>query len=134
MKDERSMMKEAYELKSPFERLDVWQQAHQLTIAVYKLTRRFPKDEQYRLVSQLCRAASSVPANIVEGNSRQYAKEYLQFLFTARSSLEETKYHLILAKDLGYLAADDYQTVLVNCQQVGKLLGGLIIAIRKRLG
>ena len=64
-----------------------WQKADDLTVAVYELTRRFPKDELYALTSQLRRAAYSVPANIVEGSSRESKKDYLHFLHIARGSL-----------------------------------------------
>ena len=80
-----------------FQKLDVWQRAHQLTLRVYRAARAFPREEMYRLTDQLCRAASSVAANIAEGTGRNTLKDYLQFLYTARGSIEETKYHLILA-------------------------------------
>jgi len=86
-----------------FQKLDVWKKAHQMALKVYKATQAFPREEMYRLTDQLCRAASSVAANIAEGTGRNTLKEYLQFLYTARGSVEETKYHLILSKDLGYL-------------------------------
>jgi four helix bundle protein len=79
--------------------LNVWQKTHALVLRVYEVTAQFPAAERYRLTDQLCRAASSVSANIVEGQSRQTTREYLQFLYNARGSLEETRYHLLLARD-----------------------------------
>ena len=86
-----------------FRELKVWQEAHDLTLRIYNLTKNFPKEERFRLINQLCSSSASVPANIAEGTGRKTLKEYIQFLYNARGSLEETKYHLILAKDLGYL-------------------------------
>ncbi len=116
--------------KNKFESLKVWQEAHQLVVQVYKITKKFPSDERFRLTDQVCRSVSSVAANIVEGNSRQYKTEYLQFLYTARGSLEETKYHLLLARDLGYIKGPDYENLLNKCNNVGGLLGGLIRYIK----
>lgn len=98
--------------KNRFEKLKVWQKAHELVVNIYKITKKFPREEKFRLVDQLCRSASSVPANIVEGNARRHKKEYLQFLNTALSSLEETKYHLLLAKDLEYLSVLEYNELI----------------------
>jgi four helix bundle protein len=84
--------------------LEVWKTAHQMTLAVYKVTQNFPKSEQFGLTSQVRRSAASVPTNIIEGQARQYKKEFVQFLYISKSSLEETNYHLFLAKELGYLS------------------------------
>lgn len=84
--------------------LEVWQRAHALVLTIYELVTMFPPEERFRLTDQLCRSAISVPANIVEGQSRQTTQEYLQFLYHARGSLEKTRYHLLLAKELGYLS------------------------------
>ena len=92
-------------------KLKVWQETHRLVLEIYKVTFSFPKSETYGLVDQLKRAAYSVPANIVEGQSRNTTKEYLHFLYNARGSLEEARYHLLLAKDLGYLALDRYEEI-----------------------
>ncbi len=117
-------------VKNKFEDLKVWQEAHGLVVNVYRITKKFPSDERYRLIDQVCRSVSSVAANIVEGNSRQHKTEYLQFLYTAKGSLEETKYHLLLARDLGYIKIFDYENLLNQCNNVGALLGGLIRYIK----
>jgi four helix bundle protein len=70
-----------------FRELKVWQRAYELTLDLYRITRKFPKAEIYGLTSQLQRAAVSVPANIAEGYERNHRKEYLQFLFVAKGSL-----------------------------------------------
>lgn len=114
-----------------FEALEVWQKAHELTLEIYKISDAFPPKEQFRLTNQLCRAMSSVPANIAEGKGRYSDKDYLRFLYIARGSLEETRYHLILAKDLGYIGQDAWMNLRDRIDKVGKLLNGLINSVKK---
>ena len=113
--------------------LEVWQKAHMLVLKVYKLIATFPPEERFRLADQLCRSAMSVPANIVEGQSRQTTKEYLQFLYHARGSVEETRYHLLLAKDLGYLSVEDYCGLEGEYEQVSRMLNSLIQSLKKKI-
>lgn len=113
-----------------FTQLEVWQKSHELILEIYKVTKTFPDTERFRLTDQLCRSAASIPANIAEGKGRNTLKEYLQFLYNARSSLEETKYHLLLAKDLCYLHNTDYETLKERCDQVGRMLNGLINSLK----
>lgn len=108
-----------------FRDLLVWRKAHDLVLEIYKVTKEFPKEEKFGLVSQLRRSASSVPTNIVEGHKRKSRKEYLYFLNTADSSLEETKYHLILCKDLGYINEIIFNRLSEISDEVGKMLYGL---------
>ena len=91
-----------------FHQLDVWEKSHELVLEIYKLTNEFPKKEQYRLSDQLSRSAASIPANIAEGTGRKTLQYYIRFLCNARGSIEETKYHLELAKDLSYLNSKKY--------------------------
>lgn len=119
-------------MNNRFENLEVWKKAHEFTLYVYKVTKNFPSEEKYSLVDQLKRAASSVPTNIVEGNERNSNKEFIQFLFTAKASLAESKYHLYLAKDLGYLNASDYEKLLVLSNEVGKMINGLITYLKSK--
>ena len=120
--------------------LKVWEKAHELVIKIYKETAQFPKDEIYGLTSQLRRSSSSVPANIVEGQSRNTTKEYLQFLHNSRGSLEETRYHLLLSKELGYLSEEKYQSLENQYEEASKMLNSLIKNLKtaelkdKRLG
>ena len=95
-------------------------------LEVYKITNRFPKEERFSLTSQIRRSSASVPANIVEGQSRNTTKEYLQFLYHARGSLEETRYHLLLARDLEYLPKDQYDLIEKQYEEVSKMLNSLI--------
>ncbi len=121
------------EEKNRFENLIVWQKAHELVVKIYRITKEFPSEEKFRLVSQVCRSASSVPANIVEGNARTHKKEFFQFLNTALSSLEETKYHLLLARDLEYLSFQRYDELIKLANEVGKLISGLTKSLKSRI-
>ena len=107
--------------------------ADNLVLDVYKATKEFPKDELYGLTSQLRRAAVSVPANIVEGSSRQHKRDYLNFLYTSRGSLAETGYLLELANKLGYLKNEHYERMEKLTTEVSKTLYGLISAVAKEV-
>jgi len=102
-----------------FEDLLVWQKAHRFAIAVYKLTGRFPTQEKFGLTAQLRRAAVSVPANIAEGFKKRGDPDKARFLNIAQGSLEEARYYLILARDLGYCDTRALMKLLV---EVSKLL------------
>ena len=106
--------------------LEVWKLSHEMVLDVYRRTRSFPDHEKFRLTSQLCRAASSVPANIVEGNARYSRKEYIQFLVTARASLEETRYHSLLARDLHYLGSLDHDQFEAQAERISRMLNSFI--------
>ncbi|HWH71018.1 MAG TPA: four helix bundle protein, partial [Candidatus Sulfotelmatobacter sp.] len=88
-----------------YTKIEAWKLADDLTVAIYERTGTFPKEELYGLISQIRRAAYSVPANIAEGASRESKRDYLHFLYIARSSLSETHYFIHLAGRLGYLLA-----------------------------
>ena len=113
-----------------FEDLGVWQKAHQLTLTVYRLTASFPAAERYGLVSQMRRAAVSVPANIAEGFGKRGTRDKLNYYNIARGSLEELRYYAILARDLGYASTTADTLALVD--EVGRMLHGLSRAIRAR--
>ncbi|MFC2108593.1 four helix bundle protein [Candidatus Bipolaricaulota bacterium] len=90
-----------------FRSVDVWKKSHELVLAVYKVSAGFPSSELYGLTSQVRRAASSIPANIAEGCGRGSDRDFARFLQIAMGSASELEYHLILARDLGFL--DDVQ-------------------------
>lgn len=119
-------------LKS-FQQLDTWKKAHSLTLEIYHLTATFPRDERFGLVSQLRRAAASVPANIAEGFGRRSTKDFIRYLEIASGSLEETRYHLILARDLGYMKPAEFASMTCRCNETGKLLGVLIRSLQRRV-
>jgi|ERR1041384_408610 four helix bundle protein len=108
-----------------------WQKADDLTVAVYEVTKQFPKDETYALTNQLRRAAYSVPANIVEGASRKSHKDYSHFLYIARGSLHETHYFVHLAHRLSYLDTKARSRLLAQAEEVSRTLTGLIRAVEK---
>jgi len=106
--------------------LEVWKVAHQLTIQVYKISGTFPKTEQFGLTSQVRRSVSSVPTNIIEGQARQYKKEFIQFLYISKGSVAETNYHLFLSKDLGYITEEEYIVLFELCTRIKMMLFKLI--------
>ena len=112
-----------------FRTLNAWKKAYELTIEIYRLSKKFPKEETYALTSQLQRAAVSVPANIAEGYERNHRKEYLQFLFIAKGSLGEVETYLQLAKDLGYLTGSDYFAANGIREETSRIIKGLIRAL-----
>ena len=116
-----------------WKKLKVWQETHKLVLEIYKVTARFPKSETYGLVDQLKRAAYSVPANIVEGQSRNTTKEYLQFLYNARASLEEVRYFLLLSYDLDFLIENIYKELEQKYESASKMLNGLIKSLRAKI-
>jgi len=113
--------------------LEVWKKAHNLVLKIYQLTASFPKNETYALIDQLRRAAYSVPANIVEGQSRNTTKEYRSFLYNARGSVEEIRYFLLLSRDLGYIDQDIYKTIESEYETVSKMLNGLIKSLKRNM-
>jgi len=102
-----------------FQDLVVWQKAHQFVLAVYRVTQQFPKSELYGLVSQMRRAAVSVPANIAEGFKKVGKADKARYLNIAQGSLEESRYFLILAQDLGLCQSE---LLLDNAEEVSKML------------
>jgi four helix bundle protein len=94
-----------------FRELKVWEKAHQLTLAVYRATTTFPREEQYGLTSQIRRACASVSANISEGCGRGSDAELARFLQIAMGSASELEYHLLLARDLNLLRQVEYESL-----------------------
>ena len=109
-----------------FRNLVVWQKAHQLTLNSYKSTARFPKEEIYGLTSQIRRCSASIAANIAEGCGKRGNTEFQRFLTIATGSASELEYHFLLAKDLGYLAGEQYGNLEHGVTEVKRMLAGLI--------
>ena len=103
----------------------VWQKAMELVTIVYEVTRKFPKDELYGLVSQLRRAAVSVPSNIAEGYCRNSRNEFHHFLGQARGSLAELETQIEIANNLGYLSGQNATDLLSRSNRVARMLTGL---------
>jgi len=106
-----------------FEQLEVWKQAHSLALSVYRYTKELPDEEKYGLVSQMRRAAVSVPANIAEGFKRRGPSDKARFYNIAQRSLEELRYYFILCSDLNYLNVKNGQLKIFD--SIGKMLNKL---------
>jgi len=102
-----------------FRRLIAWQKGHQLALAVYEATKGFPSDERFGLVSQVRRAAVSVPANIAEGYTRRHTAEFRQALNVAKGSLAELEYYVELSRDLGYVGEASYASLYARLDEQG---------------
>jgi four helix bundle protein len=109
-----------------FRDLVVWQKAHQFVLSVYGFTAHFPKPETYGLSIQMRKAAVSIPANIAEGFRRRGKADKVRFLNTSESSVEESRYYLILSEDLGYGKTGE---LLDSLEEVSRLLNAYAKAI-----
>ena len=110
-----------------FQDLVVWQRAHQFVLTVYRLTRTFPRSEVYGLTSQFRRAAVSIAANIAEGFRKRGNADKLRFMNIAQGSLEESRYYLILTRDLEYGDVSEAKAII---EETSKLLEAYPRAIR----
>lgn len=114
-----------------YRKLIAWQKGMDLVVAVYKSTQSFPSSEIYGLTSQLRRAALSIPFNIAEGQGRSSKPDFARFLKIANGSLQETETQIILAHSLTYLTENQEAQLLSSCQEIAKLLNGLIRSLEK---
>lgn len=105
-----------------YEDLVVWRKAHELVLSVYALTKGFPVQERYAVTDQLQRAAVSVPANIAEGYAFGSDRVFVRHLAIAQGSLAETRYFLLLSRDLQYVTAAQYEPVSAQAAEVSRLL------------
>lgn len=119
------MMEDTSRITS-FTKLAAWQESHKLVLFIYRVTKEFPKDELFGLVSQMRRAAVSITSNIAEGFSRNTYKDKVQFYAIALGSLSEIENQLIIARDVEYLNCDVYQQGAVQAFMAGKIIKGLI--------
>ena len=109
--------------------LQTWSKAHKLTLELYKLSQRFPKEEMYGLTSQLRRSAASIGANLAEGCGRQTNPEFARFVKVSMGSASELDYHLLLSRDLGFLEADTYERAAMSLTEVRKMLASLLSTV-----
>jgi len=116
-----------------YKELDVWKKARAFVKEVYIITRDFPNEEKYGLMSQMRRCAVSIPSNIAEGYGRQFKKETLQFLHISRGSLYELETQIYIAYDLSFIAEDKMNTLLTDLEECRRLLSGLINYFEKNL-
>jgi four helix bundle protein len=113
-----------------FRDFKVWEKAHELVLQIYKCTADFPKQEVFGLVSQMRRCSSSIPANIAEGCGRLGNSELHRFLQIACGSSNELEYHLVLAKDLGYLPENEYAALDKKLAEMKRML----VALTRKVG
>ncbi|MBP1698245.1 MAG: hypothetical protein H6Q41_3433, partial [Deltaproteobacteria bacterium] len=107
------------------EELEVFKNGHNLTLNIYKISKKFPAEEKFSLVQQIRRSAASVCTNLMEGSHRLGRKEFRQFVGIAKGSAGELKYHLLLAKDLGYLPEEQFAVLRSEAEKISKMLNGL---------
>ena len=111
--------------------LRVWEEAHRLTLAIYTVTQAFPKDERFGLTSQVRRASASIAANLAEGCGRRSDGEMARFVQIAMGSGAELSYHLLLARDLGFLKNEEYADLSSAIDRVMRMLSALSGKVRK---
>ncbi len=109
-----------------FTDLIVWQEGHILVLRVYKITKQFPREEQFGLTNQLRRAAVSITSNIAEGFSRNSYKEKLQFYAVSLGSITEIQSQLLIARDLQYITKEIFSEIFEQAIKVNKITNGLI--------
>jgi four helix bundle protein len=115
-----------------FRELKVWQRSHALVLELYHLSEAFPSSERFGLVSQLRRAAASVPTNIAEGSKRRTRQDYARFLNLAEASLAETEYLLLLCRDLGYSPGHVAEPLLTEASEISRMLFALRAKVEQR--
>ena len=116
-------------MSGTFEDLNVWKRSVQLAMRIYSITRTFPVDERFGLISQLRRAAVSIPSNIAEGKGRDSDPELKRFLSTARGSRFEIRTQLKISTLLGYLDDSDMKDLCAEMDEVGRMINGLMNAV-----
>jgi four helix bundle protein len=109
-----------------FTDLDAWKEGHKLVLMVYKVTKKFPKDELFALTNQIRRCAVSITSNIAEGFSRQSYKEKIQFYFMALGSATELQNQILVARDVSYIKQDEFIPIAEKSIKVHKIVNGLI--------
>jgi four helix bundle protein len=113
--------------------LQVWEKAHKLTLTVYKGTQGFPKDERFGLTSQIRRSSASIAANLAEGCGRRSDGEMARFVQISMGSGAELSYHLLLARDLGFLRNAEYSNWNSDLSEVMRMLSSLYQKLRNAL-
>ncbi len=113
-----------------YKELLVWKKAYQLCLDVYKITKVFPNEEKFGLVSQIRRSAVSVPSNIAEGYSRGSRAEYIRALYIAYGSHCELETQIILSGDLGYVESESLERIQKDIGDIERMLTGLIKSLK----
>ena len=113
-----------------YKKIDVWERSHKFVMDIYTLTEQFPTDEKFGIISQLRRAALSVPTNIAEGCGRSTETELARFMDIASGSASEADYLLYLAMELKYIKQDEYDTASNELTEIRKMISGYIKTVR----
>jgi four helix bundle protein len=116
-----------------YKELDVWKKARAFVKEIYVITKDFPNEEKYGLMSQMRRCAVSIPSNIAEGYGRQFKKETLQFLHISRGSLYELETQMYIAYDLSFINEEKLNKLLADLEECRRLLSGLINYFEKNI-
>ena len=116
----------------PYRRFDAWRACHELVLAVYKITTKFPQSELYGLTSQIRRAAMSAPLNIAEGSAKRGPREFRRYLDIALGSLSELSYAIMLAHDLDYITQEEWEVIETLGDDAGKLTWRLYESMARR--
>lgn len=113
-----------------FRSLKVWEKSHSISLDIYRLTKGFPKDEQFNLTSQLRRAITFMPTNLAEGCGRGSDKDFKRFVQIAMGSASEAEYLILLSKDLNYISDKEFNKLIVEIQEIKKMLSSLISKLK----
>ncbi len=113
-----------------YQDLTVWQKSMELTVQVYQITKKLPKEEMYSLTNQMRRASVSIPSNIAEGQARHSKKEFIQFLRIAQGSKAELETQFLLCLKIGYFIDSEIKGIMNLLQEIGKMLTTLIARLR----
>jgi four helix bundle protein len=113
-----------------FYEIKVWRKAHDLTLVLYVVTARFPKSEMFALISQVRRSAASIGANIAEGCGRKSSAELGRFMLIAMGSASELEYHLLLARDLGFIECEEHKGLEARVSEVKKMLTAYVQTLK----
>lgn len=114
-----------------YRQLRVWQKAHAVVLRIYKETAGFPPEERFGLTAQMRRSAASVPTNIAEGAGRGSNAMLAQFVSIAAGSASELDYQLLMARDLGFMGDEVYNTLVSDVSEVRRMLSGLLRTLRE---
>lgn len=116
-----------------YQELKVWQKSIDFVTKIYRLTKSFPSHEKYVLVPQMRRAAIAIPSNIAEGSTRNYTKEFIQFIQVAYSSAAELETQIIISQRLEYLETTIAEKAISEIQEIQKMLKGLSKSLQTKL-
>lgn|SRR5215472_12218450 len=113
--------------------LQVWTKAHYLTLELYRISQLFPREEMYGITNQLRRAAVSIGANLAEGCGRRSSSELARFVRIAMGSASELDYHLLLSRDLGFMAANEFTLASSALTEIRKMLTSFLNSVEEQI-